>query len=176
MILIRDDDILFNAIWRHQPFLEYKIIVDVGIVTSRPFPARWIKKHLYMYNICNHSHSHKCEELINWNFKKQLEDLERANKIIEKKIGVKPKYFIPPCGRYNDQLLEACERLGLTLHPSYVMAEKDRSKYFSAHLTDIIGKKEGWYICHTASRKPSHNRLKRNLKYLYENKLTRFWE
>jgi len=176
MIYIRDDDIIFNAIWRHQLFLKYKIFVDIGIITSRPFPVRWIKKHIKMYEVCNHSHSHKIDKLINWDSKKQREDLEKANNIIYKKIGIKPRYFIPPAGRYNEQLLEVCESIGLSLHPSYTMAKKNPEKYYSAHKVDIIGKNEGWYICHTASRQPSYSRLKKNLQYLYENRLTRFWD
>jgi len=176
MIFVRDDDIFLNALWRHQTFLKYKIFVDIGIVTSRPFPARWIKKHLYMYEVCNHSHSHKCDQLINWDAKKQREDIETANKIIKRKIGAKPRYFIPPCGKYNDQLLEVCESLGLSLHPSYVIRKKHEDRYFSAHLKDIVGKKDGWYICHTANRQPSNKRLEKNLQYLSDNKLTRFWK
>ena len=175
MILVRDDDIFINAIWRHMVFLEYKIFVDIGIVTSRPFPVLWMKKHLKMYEVCNHSHSHNCKQLVNWDEKKQKEDLEKANIIIKKKIGVTPKYFIPPCGKYNKQLLEVCKEIGMELHPSYVMREKKPDKYFSAHLKDIIGEKNGWYICHTANRKPSYNRLRKNIQYLYENRLTRFW-
>jgi len=176
MILVRDDDIFLNAIWRHQAFLKYKIFVDIGITTSRPFPVRWIKKHLNMYEICNHSHSHNGKELIDWDFKKQQEDLEKASNKIEKKLGVKPKYFIPPYGKYNNQLIEVCESLGMTLHPSYKMREKTEKRYFSAHLIDIIGKNEGWYVCHTSKGQPSQKRLDKNLFYLYQNKLTRFWK
>ncbi len=176
MICIRDDDINLNAIWRHQIFLKYKMFVDIGIITSRPFPKRWIKKHIEMYEVCNHSHSHKLFKLINWEPKKQREDLEKANNIIYKKIGVKPRYFIPPGGKYNDQLIEVCESIGLSLHPSYVMAKKHKDVYFTAHKVDLFGKTDGWYVCHTASRQPSHRRLKKNLQYLYENKLTRFWD
>ncbi|RLF50088.1 MAG: hypothetical protein DRN24_07180, partial [Thermoplasmata archaeon] len=104
------------------------------------------------------------------------EDLEKANTIIEKKIGVKPRYFIPPYGKYNNQLVETCEALGMSLHPSYKIREKNNDKYYSAHLSDIIGKKEGWYVCHTSKGQPSHRRLDKNLQYLSENKLTRFWE
>ena len=79
MICIRDDDIIINAIWRHQLFLNYKIIVDIGIITSRPFPARWIKKHIKMYEVCNHSHCHKLDKLIKWDTNKQREDLEKTH-------------------------------------------------------------------------------------------------
>jgi len=176
MIFIRDDDIFLNALWRHQVFLEYKVFVDIGIITSRPFPAKWIKKHLYMYEVCNHTHRHPKKELVNWSEKKQIEDIEKANTIIKKKIGVKPRYFIPPYGDYNKQLKETCESIGLELHPSYVMREKHEEKYYPAHEQDIIGKKDGWYVCHTGNRNPSHKRLKKNVEYLYNNKLTRFWE
>ena len=176
MISIRDDDIFINALWWHKIFLKYKMVVDIGVITSRPFPARWIKKHLKMYEVCNHSHSHRIKEIINWDEKKQKEDIEKANKIIKRKIGVTPKYFIPPAGKYNEQLIGVAESLGLSLHPSYVMAQKYKDRYFTAHKVDLFGKKEGWYICHTASRQPKYNRLKRNVEYLFENKLTRFWD
>ena len=176
MIFVRDDDIFLNAIWRHQPFLKYKIKVDIGITTSRPFPTRWIKKHLNMYEICNHSHSHSGKNLVNWNTSKQKEDLEKANNIIKKKLGVEPRYFIPPYGKFDDKLIEVCESLGMILHPSYKMRETTEKKYFSAHKVDIIGKKDGWYVCHTSKGQPSKKRLEKNLFYLYENKLTRFWK
>ena len=174
MINIRDDDIFLNAIWRHQIFKKFRIFIDIGITTSRPFPSKWLKKNLFMYEVCNHSHCHKIDQLVNWNVKRQKEDIEKANNIIKKKLGVVPRYFIPPGGKYNDQLIEVCESIGLELHPSYVMREKHPEKYYSAHKEDIIGKKNGWYVCHTCNRQPSHNRLKKNIKYLQENKLTRF--
>ncbi len=176
MIYVRDDDIFLNAIWRHQVFIKYKIFVHIGVIGSRPFPARWIKKHLRMYEVCNHSYSHKCNKLVNWDLKRQKEDIERANNVIKKKLGVTPRYFIPPCGRYNDQLVEACESVGLSLHPSYIMREKNEELYHSANLTDIIGKKKGWYVCHTSKHHPSQRVLEKNLKYLYDNKLTEFWK
>jgi len=176
MILVRDDDIFLNAIWRHQVFLKYKIFVHIGIIGSRPFPARWIKKHLYMYEICNHSYCHKCDKLINLDLNKQKKDLEKANEIIKKKIGINPRYFIPPCGRYNNRLIEACESVGLSLHPSYVIREKNENLYHSADSTDVVDKKEGWYICHTSKGIPSNRKLEKNLKYLYENNLTKFWK
>lgn len=176
MIYVRDDDIFINTLWRHQVFLKYKIFVHIGIIGSRPFPVRWIKKHLYMYEVCNHSYCHKCDKLITWSIKDQKKDLEKANVVIKKKLGVTPTYFIPPCGRYNDQLIEACESIGLSLHPSYILQEKNKKLYYSAKSADIIGKKEGWYVCHTSKGMPSNKRLEKNLKYLYENKLTEFWK
>lgn len=176
MISVRDDDIFINALWRHKVFLKYKIYVHIGIIGSRPFPARWIKKNLTKYEICNHSYCHKCDKLVNWSLKDQKKDLEKANVVIKRKLGVLPIYFIPPCGRYNDQLIEACESIGLSLHPSYVLHEKNKDLYFSAKSRDIIGKKEGWYICHTSKGIPSNKRLEKNMKYLYDNKLTKFWK
>lgn len=176
MICIRDDDIFFNAIWRHKVFMDYHIVVDIGIITSRPFPAKWIKKNLKMYEVCNHSHSHDAHSIINWPSKKQKEDFEKANSIIFKKIGVKPKYFIPPHGFLNDRLIESCESIGLALHPSYVTMRKNKENYYTAQKVDIIGRKEGWYVCHTFKHQPKQSRLKRNMKYLYENRLTRFWD
>ena len=129
-----------------------------------------------MYEICNHSYCHKCDKLVNWSIEDQKNDLEKANFVIKKKLGVTPTYFIPPCGRYNDKLIEACESIGLSLHPSYVLHEKNKDLYYSAKSTDIIGKKEGWYVCHTAKGIPSNKRLENNLKYLYDNKLTKFWK
>lgn len=176
MICIRDDDIFYNAIWRHQIFKDYQIIVDIGVITSKPFPARWIRKNLKMYEVCNHSHCHDAPRIISWPPKKQIEDFEKANKIIHKKIGVKPKYFIPPRGFLSDQLIESCESIGLTLHPSYITMKKKPENYYTAQKVEIIGKKEGWYICHTFKHQPTHRILKRNIKYLYDNKLTRFWD
>jgi peptidoglycan/xylan/chitin deacetylase (PgdA/CDA1 family) len=176
MIYVRDDDIFLNVFWRHQVFLKYKIFVHIGIIGSRPFPSRWIKKNLKMYEICNHSYSHKCDKLVNMDLESQINDIEKANEIIKKKLGVTPRYFIPPCGRYNDQLIKACEKVGLTLHPSYVLREKNEELYHSANLTDLFGKKEGWYICHTSKGMPSQKRLEWNLKYLSENKLTQFFK
>jgi peptidoglycan/xylan/chitin deacetylase (PgdA/CDA1 family) len=176
MINVRDDDIFFNAIWRHKIFLKYKIYVHIGIIGSIPFPARWIKKHLNMYEICNHSYCHKPDMIAKFNIEKKIEDLDKANKVIKKKLGVKPNYFIPPYGRYNDQLIKACESVGLSLHPSYIMREKNKDLYYSAKTNDILGKNDGWYVCHTSKGIPSKNRLEKNMKYLYDNKLTKFWK
>ena len=176
MICIRDDDMFFNNIWRHQIFLDYKIVVDIGVITSKPFPARWIRKNIKMYEICNHSHCHDAPKMIKWSSKKQMEDLEKANKIIHKKIGVKPKYFIPPRGFLSDQLIESCESVGLALHPSYITMREKNENYFTAQKQDLFGKKEGWYVCHISKHQPVFSRLKKNIDYLFENKLTRFWD
>jgi hypothetical protein len=176
MICIRDDDIFYNAIWRHQIFLDYQIYVDIGIITSKPFPARWIRKHINMYEVCNHSHCHNYNVLINYKLKNQIKDLEKANQIIHRKIGVNPRYFIPPGGIFNKKLVEASEAVGLSLHPSYITMKKNPENYYTAQKLDLFGKKEGWYICHTFKHQPTHSRLKQNIKYLYDNKLTRFWD
>ena len=105
-----------------------------------------------------------------------MEDLEKANSIIHKKIGIKPKYFIPPRGFLSDQLIESCESVGLSLHPSYITMREKNENYYTAQKQDLFGKKEGWYICHISKHQPVFSRLKKNIDYLYENKLTRFWD
>jgi len=174
MIYVRDDDVTVRAIWKHLLFLRYRIIVDIGISTSMKVPYRWIKNHLYMYEVCNHTHSHS-PNFVNWDRERQSEDIKKAQEIIIKKLGVKPKYFIPPYGKYNENLLEVLSELGLQIHPSYLLRKINPDRYYIMNKEDIIGKKEGWYICHTSWRSNPFWRLKKNLRYLYENRLTRFW-
>ena len=81
MIYVRDDDIFLNVFWRHQVFLKYKIFVHIGIIGSRPFPSRWIKKNLEMYEVCNHSYSHKCDKLVKMDLKSQIKDIEKEEEI-----------------------------------------------------------------------------------------------
>jgi hypothetical protein len=207
MIFIRDDDIDLRIVIKHLPFLKYHIKVDLGIITSRPFPAKWIKKHLHMYEICNHSHSHKTLEFIKWSEKDQKKDIEKANEIIKKKLGVTPRYFVPPASRYDKKMIEVSESLGLELHPMYDegnwMIEivyyippvenydkgmekicKDLGKplhpdfknHFHFKANHKIENKKGWYIIHTSLNEPNIITLEKQMKYLYENKLTHFWK
>ena len=207
MIKIRDDDIDLRVIFKHLPFIKYQIFVDIGIITSRPFPAKWIKKHLYMYEICNHSHSHDCDKFIKWSESEQRKDIEKANNIIKKKIGVTPKYFIPPASRYDDKMLEVIDSIGLKLHPMYDSSlwllefihfippvanynkkiEKicvdlgktlhpNYKNHFHFNKNNKTDKKEGWYVTHISYNHPNVIELEKQMKYLYENKLTRFWE
>lgn len=207
MIFIRDDDIDLRCVIKHLPFVKYHIFVDIGIITSRPFPVRWIKKHLHMYEVCNHTHSHNCDNFFNWDEKRQKKDIEKANNIIKKKIGVTPRYFIPPASRYDDKMLEVCESLGLVLHPMYEsslwllefqyfippIANYDKRmekickslgktlhpnfmEHFHFDKNNKIDKKDGWYVSHTSYNHPNMIELEKQMEYLYDNKLTRFWK
>lgn len=74
-------------------------------------PDKLEKIHESGYEIGTHSNTHPDMTKIAAN-KVKLE-LETSSKLIEDTIGVRPKFFRPPFGAYNDTLINTAEELGL---------------------------------------------------------------
>lgn len=65
------------------------------------------------HDIENHSHEHvNLQEL---SYKDVAYNIHMANEIIEKHIGKRPRYFVPPFNKWDDNVKEISDKLGLTL-------------------------------------------------------------
>ncbi len=63
--------------------------------------------------IGNHTYQHNGLYLLS--AKQMKEELQRCNEVIEEVCGVVPKYFRPPRGLYNRNLLKVCGQLGMKM-------------------------------------------------------------
>ena len=65
------------------------------------------------HDIENHSHQHvNLQEL---SYKDVEYNIAMANEIIEKRLGRKPRYFVPPFNKWDANVKEICDKLELTI-------------------------------------------------------------
>ncbi|QXM06097.1 polysaccharide deacetylase family protein [Crassaminicella indica] len=62
------------------------------------------------HEIGNHAYSHKMHSKLNNS--QNYNEIKKTEDAIVKAIGVKPKYFAPPAGDYNDTTLKVASELG----------------------------------------------------------------
>ena len=106
-ILITIDD-AFKSFYEHAwPYLKENKIPFILFVSTEPIGKRgymsWeeikeIEKEKFAY-IGNHSHSH--DYLVNFNFSKFKEDINKSIEIFKKNLGYNPEYFSYPFGEYS---------------------------------------------------------------------------
>lgn len=65
------------------------------------------------HDIENHGSIHKDHALMSYG--KQFKSIGIAMGVIEKMIGRKPRYFVPPYNQYNADTVKACSDIGITL-------------------------------------------------------------
>lgn len=73
-----------------------------------------VKKVLAMgHSIGNHSHSHSKLTLLS--YEEQKKEIVDFNQALETTLGVRPRFFRPPFGKYSADTLQLCAEAGLTL-------------------------------------------------------------
>ena len=106
-ILITIDDAFSSFYENAWPLLKKNKVPFILFVSTEPVgkhgymtwdQLREIEKENFVF-LGNHSHSH--EYLVNYNFKKFKEDIDKSIKIFEEKIGYNPIFFSYPFGEYS---------------------------------------------------------------------------
>lgn len=64
----------------------------------------------YKHEIGNHGYSHLDYDKLN--YERNKEEIHKADIIINDILGMKPKYFAPPSGAFNDNTIKAANDLG----------------------------------------------------------------
>jgi len=103
--------------------------LDLGIVDvlrEHEVPAtmflsgRWVERHrretvelAQHFEIGNHGYAHDDARQGKMSYGEALQDIDRAQKVIEKVTGARPRFYRPPAVRYNDEILRAARDAGL---------------------------------------------------------------
>lgn len=90
-----------------------KLFICTSLVGSSDSYCTWDDlRHLAIHHsIQNHSHIH-CD-LRTLTHDEILTNIDMANELIEKNIGLRPKYFVAPYNYYDDNVDEAIKSSGL---------------------------------------------------------------
>lgn len=115
-ITIDDGHESINHIFRmlHAQNIRAKIFVSTALIGT-PGYCTWkdLKQISDYHDIENHAHEHvNLQEL---SYKEVEYSITLANEIIEKHIGKRPRYFVPPFNKYDENVTEICSKLNLTL-------------------------------------------------------------
>ena len=112
--------LLINVAWGNefiQPIL--KILDDHKVKATFFFDGSWVKNNpdlaLLIHNagheIGNHAYSHP--DLQKRSRAETMEEISKTNDVIEKTIGLKPKWFAPPSGSFNQQTVDVAHELNM---------------------------------------------------------------
>lgn len=83
--------------------------LDGSWVNKNPDLAKAIKKA--GHEIGNHAYSHP--DLQKRSLAETTEELTKTNEVIEKTLGIKPKWFAPPSGSFNKATLQVADQLNM---------------------------------------------------------------
>lgn len=121
----RDDKIvafICNVDWGNEYIDDMLNIFDDNEINISFFlTGRWAKENLdlvnkiysYSHEIGNHGYNHV--DYSNLSYEKNKEEISRANKVIKDIIGLKPVFFGPPSGAYNENTLKAAKDLDMAV-------------------------------------------------------------
>lgn len=111
---------LINVAWGNEyiPGI-LKALDDQQIKTTFFFDGSWVKKNpdlartIYKagHEIGNHAYSHPDLKL--YSKAQTMEEIKKTNEIIEKTLGVKPIWFAPPSGSFNEVTVQTASELGM---------------------------------------------------------------
>ncbi|WLR52385.1 polysaccharide deacetylase family protein [Bacillus tianshenii] len=111
---------IINVAWGNEYLPEMlKVLKKHNVHATFFFEGRWVKNnpelttmiHEAGHEIGNHSYSHP--NMANMTKAAALEELRKTNEVIEATLNVKPEWFGPPSGAYNQQTVEAAAELGM---------------------------------------------------------------
>ncbi|QEK12225.1 polysaccharide deacetylase family protein [Crassaminicella thermophila] len=94
------------------------ILEEKGVKITFFVTGRWAYNNVELlklihskgHEIGNHAYSHKMHSKISK--RQNYIEIKKTEEVIDNILGVKPKYFAPPSGDYNDTTLEVAKELG----------------------------------------------------------------
>lgn len=111
---------LINVAWGNEYIPKIlKILSKYHIKATFFLDGSWVKKNPELavmiseegHEIGNHAYSHpNMSKLSQAEMKSQL---EKTNRVIEATLDVKPKWFAPPSGSYNNQVVQTAGKMGM---------------------------------------------------------------
>lgn len=111
---------LINVAWGNEyipPILD--TLAKHQIKSTFFFDGSWVKNNPDLaimikeagHEIGNHAYSHP--DLNQYNVAQTREELEKTNEVIAGTLGVKPKWFAPPSGSFNDNTVQVAAQLNM---------------------------------------------------------------
>jgi probable sporulation protein (polysaccharide deacetylase family) len=107
-----------NIDWGNEYIQDMLDIFEKNDIRISFFPTgRWAEKNpelvktiqKYNHEIGNHGYNHLDYGKLNYD--KNYEEISKASKVIEDITGIKPKFFGPPSGSFNENTLKAAKDL-----------------------------------------------------------------
>ncbi|WP_233201337.1 polysaccharide deacetylase family protein [Sporosarcina sp. P13] len=112
--------LLINVAWgeEHIPHM-LKTLKESEVKATFFFDGSWVKRNpsitkminLEGHEIGNHAYSHP--NLNKSSLKETQDELRKTSEIIDDTLGVKPKWFAPPSGSFNQQTVDVAHELGM---------------------------------------------------------------
>jgi peptidoglycan-N-acetylglucosamine deacetylase len=110
--------LLINVAWGNEYIPEIlKILNDHQTKATFFFDGSWVKKNPDLarmikeagHEIGNHAYSHP--DLKQRSRGETLSEIQKTNDIIQETIGIKPKWFAPPSGSFNQTTIQVADQL-----------------------------------------------------------------
>lgn len=112
--------LLINVAWgnEHIPGI-LKTLKDNKVKATFFFDGSWVKNNpdlamtIYEagHEIGNHAYSHP--DLQHRSKEETVKELSQTNEVIEKTLGITPKWFAPPSGSFNETTIQVAHELGM---------------------------------------------------------------
>ncbi|WP_318614258.1 polysaccharide deacetylase family protein [Sporosarcina sp. YIM B06819] len=112
--------LLINVAWGNEyiPGI-LKTLKDSNVKATFFFDGSWVKKNpdlatmisLEGHEIGNHAYSHP--DLQQRSRGETIDELKKTNDVIEATLGIKPIWFAPPSGSFNQQTIDVAHELGM---------------------------------------------------------------
>lgn len=111
---------LINVAWGNEFIPDILKTLDKHqMKTTFFFDGSWVKKNpdiaktIYKagHEIGNHAYTHP--DLESCSREKTMEELKKTNDVIEETLGIKPNWFAPPSGSFNDETIQVAHELGM---------------------------------------------------------------
>ncbi|OEH92311.1 polysaccharide deacetylase family protein [Bacillus solimangrovi] len=111
---------IVNVAWGNEHIPEIlKILKENHVQATFFLEGRWVKNNSELaemifeagHEIGNHSFSHP--DMGKLSRQLAIEEIQKTNDVIQATLDIKPKWFGPPSGSYNQQTIEAASQLGM---------------------------------------------------------------
>lgn len=109
-----------NVAWGNEYIPDIlEVLNDSKVKATFFFDGSWVKKnpdlatmiHLAGHEIGNHAYSHP--NLKQRSRDETMEELKKTNDVIEATLGLKPIWFAPPSGSFNQETIHVANELGM---------------------------------------------------------------
>lgn len=112
--------LLINVAWGNEYIPKIlEVLNNHHVKATFFFDGSWTKKnpdiammiHMEGHEIGNHAYSHP--DLRQYSKAKTMEEITKTNDVIEATLGIKPKWFAPPSGSFNQETVSVANQLNM---------------------------------------------------------------
>lgn len=112
--------LLINVAWGNEYIPKIlEVLNNHHVKATFFFDGSWTKKnpdiammiHMEGHEIGNHAYSHP--DLRQYSKAKTMEEITKTNDVIEATLGIRPKWFAPPSGSFNQETVSVANQLNM---------------------------------------------------------------